>query len=136
MVSLQLDNVHGPTRRELVKGLRAYNAKVAGKIDHQPLTVTLRERRKIVGGLAGETLFGWLFIVLLWIADEHRGKGFGKSLMETAEEEARRRGARNAYVDTFSFQAPGFYDKLGCRAFARLDDFPAEYHRLWMMKAL
>jgi GNAT superfamily N-acetyltransferase len=136
MVSLQLDNVHGPARREIVKGLRAYNVSVAGKIDHRPLTVTLRERREIVGGLVGETFFGWLFVALLWIADEHRGKGFGKSLIETAEEEARRRGARNAYLDTFSFQAPGFYEKLGYRAFGRLDEFPAGYHRLWMTKAL
>jgi len=136
MVSLKLDNVHGPARREIVKGLRAYNVSAVGKIDHRPLTVTLRERRDIVGGLVGETFLGWLAIGLLWIADEHRGKGLGPSLMETAEEEARRRGARNAYVDTFSFQAPGFYDKLGYRAFGRLDEFPPGHHRLWMTKAL
>jgi hypothetical protein len=39
-------------------------------------------------------------------------------------------------VDTFSFQAPGFYEKLGYRTFGRLDDFPAPYHRVWMTKAL
>jgi GNAT superfamily N-acetyltransferase len=136
MVSLHLDRVHGPARREIIKGLRAFNVSAAGKMDHQPLTVTLRERQDIVGGLVGETFFGWLAIGLLWIADEHRGKGLGKSLMASAEDEARRRGARNAYVDTFSFQAPGFYEKLGYRTFGRLDDFPAGCHRLWLTKAL
>jgi GNAT superfamily N-acetyltransferase len=132
----QIEKVHGPARRAIVKGLRAYNIATAGKFDHRPLTLTVRERGKIVGGLAGETFWGWMFVSLLWVSDAHRGHGHGSALMGTAEKEARSRGVRNVYLDTFSFQAPAFYKKLGYREFARLDEFPPGHRRFWMTKAL
>src|SRR5215475_6977696 len=136
MVSLHVDRVYGPAKREIRKGLHAYNVDAAGKADPRPLTITLRHKGKIVGGLVGETFFGWLFVSLLWIADKQRSQGFGKSLVEAAEAEARKRGARGVYLDTFSFQAPGFYEKMGYREFGRLNDFPAGHDRVWMSKAL
>ncbi len=128
--------MHGPARRAIVKGLRDFNVAVAGEFDHRPLTVTLRERGKIVGGLAGETFWGLMFVSLLWVSDACRGHGYGSAMMDAAEKEARSRGVRNVYLDTFSFQAPGFYTKLGYREFARLDEFPAGHRRIWMTKAL
>jgi GNAT superfamily N-acetyltransferase len=136
MPAPKIEKVHGPARREIVKGLIAYNVAAVGKADHRPLTVTIRERGRIVGGLAGETFFSWMFVSLLWVSDKHRGKGWGSSLMETAEAEARRRGVRNVYLDSFSFQAPAFYAKLSYREFGRLKEFPAGYDRVWMTKAL
>lgn len=73
---------------------------------------------------------------LVWIDDKYRGKGFGKRLLESAEAHARKNGVKNVYLDTFSFQAPKFYKKLGYREFGRLDDFPAGHHRVWMTKPL
>jgi GNAT superfamily N-acetyltransferase len=136
MPAPQIEKVHGPARRAIVKGLREYNVATAGKFDHRPLTVTVRERGKIVGGLAGETFWGWMFVSLLWVSDAHRGHGYGSALMDAAEKEARNRGVGNVYLDTFSFQAPGFYTKLGYREFGRLDEFPAGHRRIWMTKAL
>jgi GNAT superfamily N-acetyltransferase len=132
----QIEKVHGPARREIVKGLRAYNIAAAGKFDHRPLTLTIRQRGKIVAGLAAETFFGWMFVSLLWVSERYRGKGFGVSLMQAAEAEARNRGVRNVYLDSFSFQAPPFYAKLGYREFGRLKEFPAGHDRVWMTKAL
>jgi GNAT superfamily N-acetyltransferase len=136
MPALKLERVHGPALREVLKGLRAFNGGILGKLDHQPLTVTLKDKGRMVGGLVGETFIGWLFVKFLWVSEAYRGKGWGKSLMEAAEREARRRGVRNVYVDTFSFQAPKFYAKLGYREFGRLDDFPAGHSRHWLTKAL
>jgi ribosomal protein S18 acetylase RimI-like enzyme len=89
-----------------------------------------------LAGLVGETFFGWMFVSLLWVSERHRGNGWGSSLMRTAEAEARERGVRHVYLDSFSFQAPAFYEKLGYREFGRLKDFPAGYDRVWMTKAL
>jgi GNAT superfamily N-acetyltransferase len=135
-VAPQIEKAHGPARREIAKGLRAYNLAAAGKFDHRPLTITIRQRGKIVAGLSAETFFGWMFVSLLWVSERHRGKGWGASLMQTAEAEARERGARNVYLDSFSFQAPAFYAKLGYREFGRLKEFPAGYDRVFMTKAL
>jgi GNAT superfamily N-acetyltransferase len=136
MSAPRIEKVHGPARREIAKGLRAYNVAAAGKFDHRPLTLTIRQRGKIVAGLAAETFFGWMFVSLLWVSERHRGKGWGSSLIEAAEAEARNRGVRNVYLDSFSFQAPDFYAKLGYREFGRLKEFPAGYDRVWMTKAL
>jgi predicted N-acetyltransferase YhbS len=136
MPTPRIEKVHGPAKREILKGLRAYNVAAVGKPEHRPLTLTIRERGKIVGGLVGETYFGWMFVGLLWVSEKHRGKGWGSSLIETAEAEARNRGVRNVYLDSFSFQAPAFYAKLGYREFGRLKEFPPGYDRVWMTKAL
>jgi ribosomal protein S18 acetylase RimI-like enzyme len=136
MTRLRVESIYGPARREGYKYLRAFNQKIAGKIDHRPLAITLREGNEIVGGLVGETFWGWLAIELLWVSDEQRGKGLGRSLIARAESEARKRGARHVYVNTFSFQAPGFYRKLGYREFGKLHNFPKDHSRHWMMKAL
>ena len=54
-----------------------------------------------------------------------------------AEAEARKRGVRNVFLDSFSFQAPKFYAKLGYREYGRLKEFPKPAtHRRSLTKAL
>lgn len=55
-----------------------------------------------------------------------RGQGYGKELMARAEEDAVRRGATHAFLTTFSFQAQGFYERLGYRVVGTLDDYPPD----------
>ena len=56
--------------------------------------------------------------------------------MRKAEAEARKRGISNVFLDSFTFQAPKFYARLGYREFGRLKGFPAASDRVWMTKAL
>ena len=136
MPRVQVESVQGPARRQIIKGLIAYNANAVGKSKFKSLTVTLRQGKEIVGGLTGYTWMGWLYVDLLWITDKYRGKGRGRALMDKAEAEARKRGATNVFLDTFDFQAPGFYKKLGYRQFGKLKNFPAGHDRYWFTKAL
>jgi hypothetical protein len=57
-------------------------------------------------------------------------------LLSGAEETAREKNCRAAYVDTFTFQAPEFFERHGYREFARLADFPAGHARIWLSKLL
>jgi N-acetylglutamate synthase-like GNAT family acetyltransferase len=136
MPRLQVESVQGPARRQIIKGLIAFNARAVGKSKYKSLTITLRQGKEIVGGLAGATWMGWLFIDLLWISDKYRGKGHGRMLMKRAEAEALKRGVQNVFLNTFSFQAPGFYKKLGYKEFGKLKNFPAGHTRYWLAKAL
>jgi GNAT superfamily N-acetyltransferase len=77
-----------------------------------------------VGGLIGETNWDWFYLDLLWVKDELRGRGYGHSLLTHAGGEARQRGAKNVYLDTFSFQAPNFYKQHGYQVFGELQNFP------------
>jgi len=94
----------------------------------RPLAIFLRKEGQIAAGLAGETYCGWLFVRYLWVSDELRGRGVGRELMARAEARARELGCHSAWLDTFSFQAPGFYEKLGYEEFGRLD-YPPGHHK-------
>jgi GNAT superfamily N-acetyltransferase len=73
-----------------------------------------------LGGLCGVVLQRWLYVRLLAVTPQARTLGVGRALMAGAEAEARRRGLVGVYLDTYDFQAPGFYEKLGYREFGRL----------------
>jgi GNAT superfamily N-acetyltransferase len=120
----------------LPNGLEAFNERQWPS--HQPwrpLAVFARDGESIVAGLAGETYSGWLFIRYLWVGEALRGKGIGRKLMAGAEARALERGCHSAYVDTFSFQAPGFYPKLGYAVFGELD-YPPGHKRFFLQKRL
>jgi len=136
MPAPKVEKTLGPAKREIGKALRAYNDAAAGPGGCGTLALTVRERGKIVGGLVAETYWGWMYVKMLWVAERHRGKGFGQSLLRMAEAEASKRGVRNVFLDSFTFQAPDFYLKLGYREFGRLNEFPAGHDRVWMTKAL
>jgi ribosomal protein S18 acetylase RimI-like enzyme len=133
---LVVERTYGAARREGYKQLRAYNKNAVGKLDYKPLAITLRDKTKIAGLLTGYTAWGWLFVDTLWVSEEQRGKDMGKALLARAEAEARKRGARHAYLYSFSFQAPGFYRKLGYRQFGKLTGFPKGHSCHWLTKAL
>ena len=82
------------------------------------------------------TAFGWLYIELLFIPEDRRAGGLGTRLMRRAEEEAIKRGCHHAWLDTFNFQARGFYEKLGYRVFGTLENYPVGHSRLFMTKSL
>ena len=90
----------------------------------------------LIGGLVGETVWGWLSVRLLWVDPGHRGAGHGRRLLAAAEAEGRRRGCRNARLSTFSFQAAGFYARCGWRQVLALEGFPRGHRRLFYVKAL
>jgi GNAT superfamily N-acetyltransferase len=60
----------------------------------------------------------------------------GKRLLEAAEKRALAQGCRQALVDTFDFQAPGFYERQGYELFGALDGFAGKYRRLYYRKRL
>jgi GNAT superfamily N-acetyltransferase len=80
---------------------------------------------RLTGGLVGEAWGRWLHIRLLWVDEESRGTGLGSRLLATAEENARDlHGCVGSRVETFDFQAPGFYSKLGYTLVGEVEDYP------------
>lgn len=138
-VEFILTDAPAPAAREVIlRGLDEVSARLdAPTSSVQPLAVLLRdERRDVVGGLWGRTDWGWLSIELLFVPEALRGAGLGRQLVQRAEAEALRRGCHGALVNTFSFQAPGFYESLGYRVFGTLADCPPGHTRLSLEKAL
>ena len=137
-MNLTVDTVLSAEDSEaLGQGLTAFNKKAIGYDDYQPLFVTLREEDgALLGGLTAETYWGWLYIDILWVSEKKRDQGLGSQLLRAAEAEACKRGCRNVYLDTFSFQALPFYQKHGYTVFGSLPGFPADQTRYFLTKAL
>ena len=118
-------------------GISDFNTQQAGDDNGKNLCFVLKAPGgEIVGGVIGATYWDWLYVNLMWLKAELRGLGFGSQLLLAAEAEARQRGAKHAYLDTFSFQAPGFYKKYGYEVFGVLEDFPAGHRRYFLQKEL
>ena len=103
--------------------------------DYRALTLLLRDwKGRVRAGLRGATVWKWLHIKHLWVDESLRSQGYGRRLVEAAEREAVRRGCVGAWVDTFSFQSPEFYEHLGYEAFAELEEFPPGQKRFFFKK--
>jgi GNAT superfamily N-acetyltransferase len=125
------------TRRAVLDPLVAYNRVKTGRDDHRPLILTIEDSDgKVIGGLWGRTAYDWLFVELLFVPESVRGRGVGKDLLSRAEREAATRGCHSAWLDTFEFQARGFYERLGYTCFGELADYPAGSTRYFLKKAL
>jgi GNAT superfamily N-acetyltransferase len=114
-------------------GLALFNVAATGDSYYSPLAIFLRdERDAILGGAIGQVWGGWLDLSLLWVAEPLRGEGYGRQLLEAAEDEARSQGCRGVFLSTFSFQARPFYERFGYEVIADVPDFPAghTYHVL------
>jgi ribosomal protein S18 acetylase RimI-like enzyme len=79
-------------------------------------------------------MYGFLHIDLLFVPEAMRGSGTGRTLMSQAEDEAIRRECRGVWLDTFSFQARGFYEKLGYTVFGEIENHPPGHSRFFLRK--
>jgi GNAT superfamily N-acetyltransferase len=121
----------------LIQGLNEHAAHHTPRPGFKPLAAFLRdERGALIGGAYGYVNWNWLFINLVWVSESARGGGHGRRLILALEQAARERGCTHAHLDTFSFQARPFYEKLGYEVFSTLDDYPPGHRRFFMKKAL
>lgn len=121
----------------LSQGLSAHSLPHTEVPGFQPIAVFLRdEQDRIVGGVWGYVNWNWLFLGLVWLSDSLRGRGCGRELIEKIENEALARGCQFSHLDTFSYQARPFYEKLGYEVFAVLDNYPPGHQRFFMKKTL
>ncbi len=133
VTSYRVMKVQDPEQRYrayVTEQLRAFNAaqcawmRADGEAA-QPLDLVLSDDNgEIFGGLFGSTKWGWMNIGILWVAAALRGRGYGSRLVREAEAEATKRGCRHVRVGTFSFQARGFYERLGYRVVGQLEGYP------------
>ncbi len=129
MTDLHLEETTGepnPQDKEtLVKGLLAYHANQGHPRHTEVFSIFLKDQNdKVLGGVIVSFLWNGMHIDSLWVDESIRQQGWGQKLMAKVEAEAIKRGCTIAYTDTFTWQAPGFYAKLGYQPYGKLSDFP------------
>lgn len=123
----------------ILDGLVAFNEAATGLRgrDRLDLAVLLRDGdRRTIGGALGQSNNGWVRIELLFLPTALRGQGWGRRLMECVEAEAHARRCLGVRLETASFQARGFYEKLGYSVIGSLPDYPPGHTLYWLAKRL
>jgi GNAT superfamily N-acetyltransferase len=135
---LRLTDVENPAdadRDAIIAPLRAYNVARAGEPNIRSVAILLTDEDGAhVGGLWGKCAYDWLFVELLAVPEAHRGVNYGTALMQRAEEIARANQCIGIWLDTYEFQARGFYEKLGFALFGTLEDHPVGQKRFFLQK--
>ena len=122
-------------RPAILEHLSAFNASHATPAKAEALCISIDGANgAVAGGLYGTVAYDWLIIELLFVPGELRALGLGSQLVGEAEDLARRRGCIGAWVDTFSFQARGFYENLGYSLAGTIPDHPVGGARYFMSK--
>jgi GNAT superfamily N-acetyltransferase len=123
--------------RFLEDQLYAYNVEQTRVDDGRWLTVFVRDDSgRIAAGLHGWTWGGGAKVQTLWVRQDLRRHGYGTRLLAAAEAEARARGCDRIQLDTFSFQAPLFYQKHGYEVLAVENDTLLEHKHYRLRKRL
>jgi ribosomal protein S18 acetylase RimI-like enzyme len=117
--------------------LYEFNAAASGVDDGRWLAIFVRDAGgEIVAGMHGWTWGGTGFVQTLWVREDLRGRGLGARIMAAAEAEAVRRGCHQMHLDSHSYQAPGFYRRLGYEVIGELPGWPGDDTRIFFRKAL
>ena len=122
---------------EIIEMLEAYNHRCGVNDDSIPVGIFYEdENGKKLAGLTGVAYGNWFSINFLFVGEELRGKGIGKKLLLMAEEEAKAKGCKYAFVNTNSFQAPWLYEKLGYQCVFTQKEFPYNGEKYYYTKVL
>ena len=140
MCNMQLeitDEIRKQDEETVWQGLLEYNlARIEEKKTKQ-LGIYLRDEEGcVLAGLIGSTHGNWLFVKYLWVSERLRRQDIGSRILSKAEETAKERGCKYAFLDTFSFQAPEFYKKHGYKQVFALEEYPITGKRYYFTKML
>ena len=138
--TLTLTDAPEPHMRQAIAAalIQFNNSRASQPEDYRSLVIILSnpDTSEILGGLWGATNFAHLHVDLLFVPELIRGTGLGRKILIEAEREAIIRGCRGAWLDTYSFQARGFYERLGYTVFGMIDDYPPGQQRVFLHKKL
>jgi len=128
---------HGELDEFLAERIYEFNARATGLFDGQVFAASIKgQMGEIVAGVTGHTWGGTCQVTHLWVHESYRRKGLGRALMNAVELEAMRRGCEQVLLSTHSFQAPGFYERLGYKREASIGGYPRGHANVFYPKKL
>lgn len=134
---IRLDNAESQKAQEIGDLIRSYNRSKREAAESEPLNLYVEDDSgELMAGLVAETFGNWLEIEYLFVKEDLRGQGIGSQLLQQAESEAKKRNCRFAFVNTYQFQAPAFYQKYGYKEVFTLKDYPYTGQRHYYQKEL
>ena len=134
---IRLEDTESQKAQKIGELVRSYNRSKREAAESEPLNLYVEDDSgELLAGLVAETFGNWLEIEYLFVKEELRGQGIGSQLLQRAESEAKKRNCRYAFVNTYQFQAPAFYQKHGYQEVFTLKDYPCTGQRHYYQKDL
>ena len=137
----QIADCVGDDEDVILQGLVRYNTRQVPPTQ-EPGFVNINkkivdESGEIIAGCLAEMYF-WniLYVSILWVDERFRHQGLGSQLLKEMEAIARRERCTLIHLDTFDFQAKGFYLRHGYELFGTLEDCPPGHCRYYLKKYL
>jgi ribosomal protein S18 acetylase RimI-like enzyme len=127
-----------PEEKDLIfNGLVEFNESQVGDARFKEFGIFAAGKSEpLVAGLLGLMHWNGCFISALWVAEAFRRKGIGRQLLARAEELAVQNDCDHVHLDTFDFQARGFYEKYGFHVFGIIEDYPIGHKRYYLIKKI
>ena len=134
---IRLENTESQKAQKIGELVRSYNRSKRETAESEPLNLYVEDDSgELLAGLVAETFGNWLEIEYLFVKEELRRQGIGTQLLQQAESEAKKRNCRFAFVNTYQFQAPAFYQKYGYKKVFTMKDYPYTGQRHYYQKEL
>lgn len=134
---IRLENTKSQKVQEIGNLIRSYNRSKREAAESEPLNLYVEDDSgELLAGLVAETFGNWLEIEYLFVKEDLRGQGIGSQLLQRAESEAKKRNCRFAFVNTYQFQAPAFYQKHGYKEVFTMKNYPYTGQRHYYQKEL
>lgn len=136
-MQVRLENTESQKSQIIGDLIRSYNRSKREAAESEPLNLYVEnDNGQLMAGLVAETFGNWLEIEYLFVKEDLRGQGIGSQLLQQAESEAKKRNCCFAFVNTYQFQAPVFYQKQGYKKVFTLKDYPYTGQRHYYQKDL
>ena len=114
-----------------------HNRRATGRDDGKGLAFVAMDEHGIqIGAVAGYSWAGVAEIKQLWVDEDHRGHGLGRRLIDAAVDEVMARGCQSVWTLSYTFQAPGLYEKCGFERVAELTDWPPGHAHIVLRRQL
>ena len=134
---IRLENTESQKAQKIGELIRSYNRSKRETAESESLNIYVEDDSgELMAGLVAETFGNWLEIEYLFVKEGLRGQGIGSQLLQQAESEAKKRNCRFAFVNTYQFQAPAFYQKYGYKEVFTMKDYPYTGQRHYYQKEL
>ena len=105
----------------------AHNNKINGDF-------IIYDKNTIIGGALGQIIWGWYYLSDFYINEEYRNQGIGTQIIDKIEQFAKENNALGVRIDSWNFQAPKFYQKLGYKVWGKFKDCPPGTTHYYMFK--
>ena len=125
-------------QRAVTEGFRLHSEEQRAPhfVKHSMKWIAKDDQGEIKGVLTADVLWDWMYVDELWVDRGWQGRGVATSMMQSAERYAFAKDLEGLWLWTQSWQAAGFYEKLGYAEFTRFENFPKGHSPIGFRKRI